>query len=163
MTHQQILKLKQQKRLLLSQVENLMTDIRLIDIELEQHNQYDEDKGDIHFHIIVAQLCSLWQIHPDTLFTTDRHAFIMQKRHIARWVFRNKVHMTYKRIGKVSIGDHATIIHSCQFVDHQLSLDLKYQYLPFTESWDAVKKYVEQIPVKFPELEKSERYKLVKI
>ena len=160
---EQILKLKQHKKNLLSQVEKLMSKIRLADIELDKYNQYDLDKGDIHFHIILAQLCLLWRIHPDTLFTADRHAFIMQKRHIARWVFRNKVHMTYKRIGKMTNADHATVIHSCQFVNHQLSLDLKYQYLPFMESWDAVKKYVEQIPVKFPELDKSERYKLVKI
>lgn len=157
MIHQKVKELKDRKNAIVCQVNKLLSEIEEINRTLEDFNAFDDKSERRLLHLIELEMCHLWEIDRIDLRLKDRHKEIMWKKHIIRWVFRRKVHISYTEIAGYYQNDHSTVIHSIKVVDNAF----QYPSYEFIRQFEPVKEYIDAIYTNFPQLIPEERYKLL--
>lgn len=66
-------------------------------------------------------VCRLAGVDVGKVYGHDRHAPIARARHVAIWAIRERLKLSYPRLGEMFAGrDHRTVMHSCKQVRRAL-------------------------------------------
>jgi len=156
MIEKEILKLKNRRKALLQEIDKAIVEIKEIHHTLVQYEEFNPNDHGKYFDLVVFDLCKIWNINPSEIKSKSRQIDLSMKKHIIRWVAREKLHITCVLTGKLTGVDHSSVIHSCQVVDQQR----QFPCIAFQRSWKPIQEYINKIHCRFPELANKEMYKL---
>lgn len=91
----------------------------------------------------VFNLCRMWGIDETELREKNRAAGIVMRKHILRWFGYHKLNLGYTQLAKLMGVHHATIIHSVNYVNDEMSHKPEARHHVFTEEYSKVKAYID--------------------
>jgi len=88
--------------------------------------------------VVIAKVAEFYNITIRKLIGPGRSKWVVRPRHVAMWVCRNVLTMSFPEVARLFERDHSTVMDACDSVSRNLRSDTK-----FADELDSVVKFID--------------------